>query len=164
VLAAGGDELERGDAETLEVLRIEAGTPRQGAELSEDVLPAETGLVGRAVNLAKGCYTGQEDRRAHGVARQREPPPGRAALRRRRGAAAARRADPRRRGGRRHVTSACRSALAGVIALAYLRRAHAEVGTEVVAGGALRECRGCPSWRSRSGRAASRRRVETLGE
>ena len=57
---AGGADLEPGDAEVLEVLRIEAGTPRQGAELGPDVLPAETGLVGRAVSLSKGCYTGQE--------------------------------------------------------------------------------------------------------
>ena len=58
--AAEGAELEVGDADVLEVLRIEAGTPRQGAELGPDVLPAETGLIGRAVSLIKGCYTGQE--------------------------------------------------------------------------------------------------------
>jgi folate-binding protein YgfZ len=135
ITAAGGAELERGDAETLEVLRIEAGTPRQGFELNEDVLPAEAGLLGRAVSLSKGCYTGQEI-----VARMQS-----------RGSASHRlvglcfpseAADPPPRGATVQVgeqavgsvTSACRSALAGVIALAYLRRAHAEPGAEVAVG------------------------------
>ncbi|HLG92927.1 MAG TPA: glycine cleavage T C-terminal barrel domain-containing protein [Acidimicrobiales bacterium] len=43
-----------------EAARIEAGQPRMGAELDEGVIPAEAGLVGRAVSLDKGCYTGQE--------------------------------------------------------------------------------------------------------
>lgn len=49
---------------TLETLRIEAGRPRYGAELTEDVIPTEafeeTGLMERAVSFTKGCYTGQE--------------------------------------------------------------------------------------------------------
>ena len=48
-----------GDAD-LERLRIEAGTPRFGRELDDRVLPAETGLVERAVSFTKGCYPGQE--------------------------------------------------------------------------------------------------------
>jgi folate-binding protein YgfZ len=44
----------------LEALRIAAGTPRFGHEIDERVLPAEAGLVERAVSLAKGCYPGQE--------------------------------------------------------------------------------------------------------
>lgn len=44
----------------LEELRIRAGTPRFGREIDERVLPAEAGLVERAVSLAKGCYPGQE--------------------------------------------------------------------------------------------------------
>jgi folate-binding protein YgfZ len=44
----------------LEALRIEAGTPRFGREIDERVLPAEAGLVERAVSLAKGCFPGQE--------------------------------------------------------------------------------------------------------
>ena len=44
----------------LERMRIEAGTPRFGREIDERVLPAEAGLVERAVSLTKGCYPGQE--------------------------------------------------------------------------------------------------------
>lgn len=60
IRAAGGDALVEGDAATLEVLRIEAGIPRVGAELDEEVFPAEARLVARAVSLTKGCFTGQE--------------------------------------------------------------------------------------------------------
>ena len=48
------------DADALEVLRIRAGTPRFGREIDDRVLPAEAGLVERAVSLTKGCYPGQE--------------------------------------------------------------------------------------------------------
>jgi aminomethyltransferase len=58
--AAAGVGLVHGDADTLEVLRIEAGVPRVGAELDEEVFPAEAGLIERAVSLTKGCFTGQE--------------------------------------------------------------------------------------------------------
>lgn len=44
----------------LEVLRIEAGRPRWGAELDETVIPLEAGLRDRAISQTKGCYTGQE--------------------------------------------------------------------------------------------------------
>ena len=44
----------------LEVLRVESGEPRYGAELGEHTLPAELRLVDRAVSFTKGCYTGQE--------------------------------------------------------------------------------------------------------
>jgi folate-binding protein YgfZ len=48
----------------LETLRVEAGRPRYGAELTEDTIPTEayeaTGLMPRAVSFSKGCYTGQE--------------------------------------------------------------------------------------------------------
>jgi tRNA-modifying protein YgfZ len=49
-----------GDVEELERLRIEAGTPRFGREIDDRVLPAEAGLVERAVSFTKGCYPGQE--------------------------------------------------------------------------------------------------------
>jgi len=48
------------DQEALEARRIEAGTPRFGKEIDDRVLPAEAGLVERAVSLTKGCYPGQE--------------------------------------------------------------------------------------------------------
>jgi folate-binding protein YgfZ len=46
--------------EIAEVLRIEAGAPRWGAELTEETLPAEAGLDGTAIDFHKGCYIGQE--------------------------------------------------------------------------------------------------------
>ncbi|MDQ3889224.1 MAG: hypothetical protein M3312_01575 [Actinomycetota bacterium] len=48
------------DREELERMRIEARTPRFGKEIDDRVLPAEAGLVERAVSLTKGCYPGQE--------------------------------------------------------------------------------------------------------
>jgi folate-binding protein YgfZ len=48
------------DEAALEAMRIEAGTPRFGKEIDDRVLPAEAGLVERAVSLTKGCYPGQE--------------------------------------------------------------------------------------------------------
>lgn len=48
------------EMEALEVLRVEAGRPRWGAELDPGVLPPEAGIVDRAVDSRKGCYTGQE--------------------------------------------------------------------------------------------------------
>ncbi len=48
------------EPEELERLRIAAGTPLFGREIDERVLPAEAGLVERAVSLSKGCYPGQE--------------------------------------------------------------------------------------------------------
>jgi folate-binding protein YgfZ len=56
-LASDGQPL---DDAALEILRIEAGTPRSGRELDDRVLPAEAGLTERAVSLTKGCYPGQE--------------------------------------------------------------------------------------------------------
>jgi folate-binding protein YgfZ len=49
-----------GDANELERLRIEAGTPRWGAEIDDRILPAEAGLDARAISFDKGCYPGQE--------------------------------------------------------------------------------------------------------
>jgi tRNA-modifying protein YgfZ len=57
LLAAGAAEV---GAEAAEVLRIEAGIPRLGAEMSAETMPAEAGIVERAVSFTKGCYIGQE--------------------------------------------------------------------------------------------------------
>ena len=43
-----------------EILRIEAGRPRFGAEIGTETLPAEAGIVERTVSFTKGCYIGQE--------------------------------------------------------------------------------------------------------
>jgi folate-binding protein YgfZ len=43
-----------------EVLRVESGRPRYGAEMSEATIPAEAGINERAVSFTKGCYIGQE--------------------------------------------------------------------------------------------------------
>jgi folate-binding protein YgfZ len=48
-----------GDA-VVEVVRIEAGLPCPLREITDDVLPAETGQFDRAVSYTKGCYLGQE--------------------------------------------------------------------------------------------------------
>ena len=61
-LRAAGDTcgaIVAGEA-ALEVLRVEAGEPRYGAELGAHTLPAELRLLDRAISFTKGCYTGQE--------------------------------------------------------------------------------------------------------
>jgi len=48
----------------LETLRIEAGRPRYGVDLTEETIPTEAyesiGMMPRAISFTKGCYTGQE--------------------------------------------------------------------------------------------------------
>ena len=46
--------------QALEMVRIEAGLPRFGADMDETNLPSETGIEERAVSYMKGCYIGQE--------------------------------------------------------------------------------------------------------
>ncbi len=58
--ALGANGVPMIDADTLEVLRIEAGSPRWGAELDDRRIPIEAGLTDRAISNSKGCYTGQE--------------------------------------------------------------------------------------------------------
>jgi len=120
--------------EVLEVLRIEAGIPRFGAELDEEVIPAEAHLNERAVSFDKGCYTGQEivaridsqGQVAHLLVGLRFEdgalPEPRAVLE-----AEGRRIDD--------VTSVCRSADHGPIGLGFVRRSHAASDCEVSVGG-----------------------------
>jgi folate-binding protein YgfZ len=46
--------------EAVEILRIESGVPRFGAEMGTATMPAEAGIVESAVSFTKGCYIGQE--------------------------------------------------------------------------------------------------------
>jgi folate-binding protein YgfZ len=46
--------------EATEILRIEAGVPRFGAEMGTETMPAEAGIVADAISFTKGCYIGQE--------------------------------------------------------------------------------------------------------
>jgi folate-binding protein YgfZ len=48
------------EASAWEAARIESGVPVMGRELTDGVIPAETGTVERAVSFTKGCFTGQE--------------------------------------------------------------------------------------------------------
>ncbi len=108
----------------LEVLRIEAGSPKWGAELTEDVIPLEAGLRSVAISENKGCYTGQEviirilhrghvNRHLRGLLLGHAPVP-------MAGTEITRASDGKVVG---RVTSACSSALLQqTIALAYVRR------------------------------------------
>jgi len=46
--------------EAREILRVEAGLPRAGIDLTEEIVPPEANLEGKAFSLNKGCYPGQE--------------------------------------------------------------------------------------------------------
>ena len=111
-----------GHADAYEVLRVRAGIPALGRELTERTIPAEAGIVDRSVSFTKGCYVGQElvariDSRGSNTPRRLwglrvsgadVPAPG-----------AAVNADGTPVG---EVTSAVRSATGEVLALAYLKR------------------------------------------
>src|SRR5882757_2721949 len=46
--------------EAVEIIRVEAGVPRFGAEMDAGTMPAEASIVEDAVSFTKGCYIGQE--------------------------------------------------------------------------------------------------------
>ena len=130
--------------EALETLRIEAGIPRYGSELGEDVIPLEAGLL-NALSFNKGCYIGQEiveraRSRGHvnwklaGLLVNAEPPlaPGEKAVVEGREVA--------------EVTSSCFSPTLGKpIALVYVRREFSEPGAKLTfPSGAAAEVVGLP--------------------
>jgi folate-binding protein YgfZ len=116
--------------EALESLRIEAGIPRYGSELGEDVIPLEAGLL-NALSFNKGCYIGQEiveRARSRGhvnwnltgliVGSDKAPQPGEKAVVEGREVA--------------EITSSCVSPTLGrTIALAYVRREFTEPGAKL---------------------------------
>lgn len=123
--------LVEGDVATLELMRVEAGVPRLGPDLDEEVLPAEAGLD-RAISTTKGCYTGQEI-----VARLRSRGQVNHLLVGLTLESVAFDAlfdlfDEERRIG--ELTSRASSRDAGEIALGYVRREYAEPGTRLKAG------------------------------
>ncbi len=114
----------------VEVVRLEAGTPWYGIDITDQNLPQEVARDRRAISFRKGCYLGQEtvaridalghvNRRLCGVRFAAPPVPA---------------AGAPLRGGKDgdvvgHVTSAVLSLRLGApLALAYLRRGHDQPG------------------------------------
>jgi tRNA-modifying protein YgfZ len=116
--------------EAFEILRVEAGIPRFGAEMDSSTMPAEAGIVEAAVSFSKGCYIGQETvARLHYKGRPNRH------LRGLRLSAPAPAGTPLRLGEREvgRIGGSCVSPVHGPIALAILRR-EAEPGAELAAG------------------------------
>jgi folate-binding protein YgfZ len=137
LIAAGAVDVPEAVAE---IVRVEQGRPRYGVDLDESVMPAEAGIVERAVSFTKGCYVGQEtvarlhwkgkpNRHLRGLKLAAPVSPGATVT-----LAGEDGADPREVG---HVGSAAVSPAAGPIALAILRREvapgdHVLVGEQAV--------------------------------
>jgi folate-binding protein YgfZ len=124
--------------ELFDALRIEAGRPAFGVDMTTDTIPLEAGLLARTISTTKGCYVGQEVivrvlHRGHGrVARRlvklvldpsaRMPPAAGTPLTAGRGEVG-------------RITSAAFSPrLDRVVALGYVQRDVAEAGGQVMAG------------------------------
>jgi tRNA-modifying protein YgfZ len=116
--------------EAAEILRIERGTPRFGAEMDSSTMPAEAGIVDKAVDFEKGCYIGQET-----VARLHYRGKPNRHLRGLRLSAPVAPGAPLALGDREvgRVGGSCVSPVHGPIALAILRR-EAELGAELAVG------------------------------
>jgi folate-binding protein YgfZ len=58
----GPEGVDAGTIDDLEALRVSAGVPAMGSELTSDVIPAEVGswFIDASVSFTKGCYVGQE--------------------------------------------------------------------------------------------------------
>jgi folate-binding protein YgfZ len=127
LLAAGAVEV---DEQAAEIVRIESGRPRFGAEMSTETMPAAAGIVEAAVSFTKGCYIGQEPvARLHHRGKPNRHLRG---LRLDGGAAAG---EPLRLGEKEvgRVGSFCVSPAHGPIGLAIVRR-EAEPGAELAVG------------------------------
>jgi tRNA-modifying protein YgfZ len=145
LLARGAAQL---DAETWDVLRVEAGTPVFGAELDDSVIPTEAGITPRVVDYSKGCFTGQEvlvrirdrghvNRLLRGLELGEVEPPAR-------GAEIFRAGESRALG---HITSAVVSPLFGqTIALGYVRREVEPPAELVLANGSTLRVRDLETW------------------
>ncbi len=119
------------EAQILDALRIEAGTPLYDRDITDENLPQEVNRNALAINLTKGCYLGQEtvariDALGHvnrllvglKFAGEDIPPPGMELT-----------ADGKAIG---HVTSAAFSPRVGApLALGYVRAAQATPGSRV---------------------------------
>ena len=57
LLSAGAEKV---GPEAVEIIRVERGVPLFGREMDAENMPAEAGIVERAVSFEKGCYIGQE--------------------------------------------------------------------------------------------------------
>ena len=125
--------------EVVDLLRIEAGRPAFGVDMTSETIPLEAGLQDRAISTAKGCYVGQEViirvlHRGGGRVVKRLvtlvfAPSAKAPA----AAGTTITADDRDIGA---LTSAAWSARRErVVALGYVHRDHAEVGRHVHAGG-----------------------------
>jgi folate-binding protein YgfZ len=130
LIAAGALEVPEAVAE---IVRVEHGRPRYGVDLDDSVMPAEAGIVDRAVSFTKGCYVGQET-----VARLHWKGKPNRHLRRLEAAAPVAPGDVVRDAGGKevgHVGSAVVSPRLGPLALAVVRREVA-VGDAVTVGDA----------------------------
>jgi folate-binding protein YgfZ len=109
--------------EAAEIVRVESGRPRFGLDMSSEHMPAEAGIVERAVDFEKGCYVGQEP-----VARLHYRGKPNRTLRGLRLSAPAAHGDPLLLGEREvgAIGTACLSPAHGPIALAIVRREAAE--------------------------------------
>ena len=127
LLEAGAGEV---GPDAAEILRVEAGVPRFGAEMGSETMPAEAGIVEAAVSFTKGCYIGQEPvARLHYKGRPNRH------LRGLRLGAPAEPDSPLFLGGKEvgRVGTACVSPAHGSIALAIVRR-EAKPGDELAVG------------------------------
>jgi folate-binding protein YgfZ len=116
--------------EAAEIVRVERGRPRFGAEMTTQTIPQEAGINERAVSFTKGCYIGQET-----VARLHYKGKPNRHLRGLRLAGPVRAGDPVVLGDREvgAVGTSVLSPARGPIALAILRR-EAEPGAAVIVG------------------------------